>query len=1311
MGKSEMMDYLGRQAGVEPISASRFMNSLNPKTFAERGVPLLLDALDEAMARSEGDAVDKVLARLEDAGRPRFILACRAREWQSRAESELKAIYGDSPLVVSIEDLSRAEARAFWTMRAFRTDSTAVLDRMDEQNLSDLYKNPLTLILLGAVADSGRGVPRTRAELLEHVCELSWQEHDEAKQGIPLARLTQTQALSAAGAMMASTILSGAEAINLTSAGASADGDLPIAEVEALPGGAAARAVISSKLFKTVGKSRASPIHRVVAEFLGAKWLADQATTSQVQRRLIAQFQGGGPVPSSLRGMHAWLAFHSPPLAAAVISADPFGLLRYGESSSLDPAQANALLDSLETLASSDPYFRAQDWNARTAFAFAQPALVSRLQLAITDPGRNFHLRMLILESVKGSQIVEQLSSALESVLLGPDRFYAEREIAAEILLPHRSRDYWQAVVQQLMEERSEDSARLSLRLAKEIEYDLPDDLLAMALLVELDLLDAPTLEREDRRPLRVHRFDTLVEALEPCRAKALLRYLTLAVSRVYLEQSDATSDFPKLAALLLVRALQGQQVSIGDVPALWRWLEVASWHCRYDDDLQKTLKSELRSRVDLRRSTQRYGIWKVNRFKRLVFAEHELRARSIPLAADKNDVAFFLREIAKAKRMTRRRRNDWQDLVDLGVRVGEGNALIVCAAEGLSNMSMRQMAHLHMIQRPRKYRWQVEQEAAAAKSALAQKTRQDRLNRVYESKIPEVRRGELKEICQPAQFYLGRQVWETRFSEMPPEHRLSDSFNSRLANEFMNGFEAVLHRSDLPSFADLTSSYAAGTIYNYSYPLIAGLLARVRGGVALDSVPRDTLRAGLLLSMQHRHTFGAEEYLEAIRLPVELLVVPSVEDKMQFARAWIEPSLAAGRPAEGDIQFMARRPGWSEAGHRLASEWLSRFLDTSLDTELEILSMLVNAGDDNAIIEAARERDRSIYRNEEHALVWLAIDVAYRFDEVRENLAGIGLDSPEFIWRLRDRVQSGRRGPISRLPPRVLRWIVSEFRGPYPLASRKGLAVGTQNGHDASEFIQTLLSRLADDTGDESARLMRELAEEPKDHYTDSIRHMVAEQRQKRAEETFAPLGPASLAAVLRNGPPANIDDLRSLIVDELHVAQLKLLGDELDQVRDFWGDDEVPYDENRCRDRLVALIDTRLADMYSVKRMTEADMPKDKRADIAFAAGSSLQLPVEVKGQWHTQVWDAASSQLEAQYLIDWRSEGRGLYCIFWFGELSASTGRRLKSHPDGLPVPTNSFQMRSMVIDRIPTARRPFIDVIVLDLATGRKKKEHS
>jgi hypothetical protein len=299
------------------------------------------------------------------------------------------------------------------------------------------------------------------------------------------------------------------------------------------------------------------------------------------------------------------------------------------------------------------------------------------------------------------------------------------------------------------------------------------------------------------------------------------------------------------------------------------------------------------------------------------------------------------------------------------------------------------------------------------------------------------------------------------------------------------------------------------------------------------------------------------------------------------------------------------------------------------------------------------------------------------RFDTVKQDLSHFGVERPEFIWDLRDRFQL--RGGIFPLSIPQAKWIVSQFRSAWPYSVMIGSSSGDRNPFDATDFIRAVLNRLADDTGADATEALQELVSAPVDSYSDLVRHMAAEQRQKRAEEEFSPLQPKELA-----------------------IAQQVLLGDDLDQVRDFWRDSGIPYDENRCRDRLAAIIGPELR-YYDIQRITEADMPKTKRADLAFARGR-LQLPMEVKGQWHPEVWAAATDQLDTKYLVDWRSEQRGIYCVLWFGNVPSSSRKRLKGPPAGIPTPKSADEMRNLLTGLIPECRRSLIDVIVLDLSAG-------
>jgi hypothetical protein len=290
MGKSELMRELGRGLDLKPVSAVRFMLTKNPAKLVVPGKPLLIDGLDEAMARRDGDAVDMILAQLEEAGSPQFILSCRAREWQQRSVSNLRQIYGAEPTIFTIEPLSRLQAKAFLERRYAKADADHVLNHLDQNSLADLYRNPLTLGLMGRVAERDAQLPVTRAALFERVCSLIWPEHDANRQDSGLGQLTEDQALSSAGAIMAGLLFAGAEAVSLAGPTQLLDGDLRLVDLETLPGASAARAIFSSKLFYSDGVGRAKPVHRSSQNILAlAGWRGRR-------RRLV---HSGGSSPSS----------------------------------------------------------------------------------------------------------------------------------------------------------------------------------------------------------------------------------------------------------------------------------------------------------------------------------------------------------------------------------------------------------------------------------------------------------------------------------------------------------------------------------------------------------------------------------------------------------------------------------------------------------------------------------------------------------------------------------------------------------------------------------------------------------------------------------------------------------------------------------------------------------------------------------------------------------------------------------------------------------------------------------------------------
>ncbi len=1295
IGKSELMRELGRRLGVEPLTAIRFINAKNPARLVPAGKPVLIDGLDEAMSRREGDAVDAILAQLEEADSPPFILSCRSREWQARSVMNLRQLYVADPRILTLEPFDRVEAHAYLVVRHSSADADHVLNHLAAHSLEDLYRNPLTLGLMGRVAETDTKLPGTRAALFERVCALVWPEHDPNRQDEGLAQLTQDEALDAAGAIAAGLLLAGAEAASAAGAAQAQQGDLRLADLENLPKGKAAREIFSSKLFQSVGPSRAKPIHRVIAEYLGARWLARQAAPPRAQRRILAQLHGSGGVPASLRGLHAWLAYHSPAMAEWIIAKDPYGVLRYGETAELTPHLADCLFEALCMLAEDDPYFRAADWDSKTAAGLMIPALKPKIKSIIASAASSAHLRSLLIEGLEGTSLAAELADTLEAIVLSRERFYRERNDAADALLPHRDRAWWQATIAALTDQGGDSALRLARRLIADIDADVSDELLVATLFAEMGVTSCPLPRREKRRVYMTSSNDRLFDAIPSARLVGVLDLIADYAELLGERDWENAREVANVTAYLIVRAIDEDVVEPAQAPSLWRWLGNIERAHHHNREVEQTLAGH----DALRRAVQRHVLANDRREDSLWLTELYLQRRLVGLTARAGDIVCALDRLSQGNTKDPDLRRDWKDLVHIGWGPDGLDPDVRAAAEAFQRGDKPLADFLRKLENPQKADWEARQEKVAARQARKRKVAFEMARRDLEKVRDDLRAGKLSAILPSVKAYLD--LFQDLPSELAPHERLAEWIGPALRDDALVGFEAALHRADLPTPAEIADGLARGMIYNYGFVIMAGLYERVRRGKEVADLSETLKQAALLLSYDN-HGWNIEKEAEALRAALEAEVIPTPEARLWFARLWIEPALAAGNEHVSGLYKLAHDPDWQSTGAALGPGWLTAFPNVPENVEAMLVDCLTHGGALDALSDVAEARAATVFRNFDHMLSWRAIDVLAQFEVVRPDLTGIGADHPRFIWFLRNRLQFERRGAMLPLTVAQAEWIIIEFRGQWPYAVLEGSSSGDTNDYDATDFLRSLISRIADDTSVEASEAMARLVAGPDDSYAELIRHMAAEQRQKRAEEEFSALAPDELAALLDDGPPGNIEDLKALVLEEMDVARRKLIGDDLDSVVEFWSDAGIPRDENRCRDRLAAMISPELS-RYDIQRITEADMPQSKRADLAFARGA-MQLPVEVKGQWHKRVWDAATGQLDVQYLIDWRSKQRGVYCVLWFGDAPSASNRRLKVHPDGLPAPANAEEMRTMLTARIPEARRALIDVVVFDFTAG-------
>jgi hypothetical protein len=1301
MGKSELIKEIGSRLNIQPVPAVRFMHSKDPSRFVIPGKPLLIDALDEAVARREGDAVDLILAQLEDAGAPEFVLTCRAREWQERSVTNLRYVYAREPSIFTLEAFSRSEALLFLNQRHAMVHAEDVISHLEMHNIADLYGNPLTLNLMGEVAEHEAKLPATRAALFEKVCALAWPEHNSDRYDLGPGKIAADQALSAAGAIMAGALLAGSEAVNFAGPAQLQDNDVRLVDLALLPAAGAAQDVIGTNLFQSAGVGRAKPIHRVIAEYLGARWLASEAKTPRAQRRLLAQFHGAGAVPASLRGLHAWLAFHSPVMASAVIGADPLGVLRYGETANLTSVQADGMLESLNALAKSDPYFGAQDWDSYTARGLIIPHLRTKIEAVISSTESNAHLRAVLIAGCKQTQLARDLADALEAVILSAERFYRERKDAAEALMPHRERIWWQESIAKLRAQGTEDSTRLARGLIEAIDCDVTDEVLVETLLAEMGITICPLPPTGIERTHTYRSYERIAANLPAARLTNVISLLVDHASLVENSDWQSINDLAEIVALLMVRAIDEEKVKPSDAGALWCWLGVFRRSRGITHTAQKMLQTRLASQDTLRNAIQNYALYVKRPRPSIWMTQIDLEEHRVGLAGCSKDIIWFLRRLSGSQNKDLALREDWKDLMRLAMGSDGFEPGLLDASYQFQTGDSQLEAYVQKLLNPLSPGRKRKQRQLKAKQERTERVAYERTRRYYSTRRDALRAGDFSEIFDPSQIYLGL----ASHDESTHSTRLIAWFGSELQSDAMSGFEAVLHRCDIPSPVEIAQSYSESTRWNYCYAILAGLMARQRSGLGFIDLSRDVLTAGLLICHDNVSMCADLEDMDSLRNSLEQVVIPTNKERLDFARLWIEPSLVARCTHAPGVHILGRNESWQHIGTVLASEWLVRFPNLPANVEQELINCLNYSGAYASLASIAAARHAMIFPDVDRLFTWLAIDILVRFEEVRPDLSGIGDHAPEFIWRLRQTFMLDKHNFVNPVSQEQAKWIISEFRAHWPRSSLRGTGSGNTNDYNATDFLIAMINCISNGASVECIQAMSTLLAGPDDSYSDLIRHKAAQQRQKRAEEDFASISPKYLNSLLTEGPPSNADDLKSLVLEELLVAQKILNGDDLDQVRDFWNESGIPHNENRCRDRLAALIGPTLQ-QYEVQRITEADMPNTKRADLAFTCGH-LQLPMEVKGQWHSEVWQAATDQLDLKYLIDWRSEQRGIYCVFWFGELPSASGRRLQIQHHGGIAPTSADEMRNILIQNIPEARRAMIDVVVLDLTAGKKK----
>lgn len=1300
LGKTELTKELERRFGFRRVAGGAFYRAQNPLRLATVGQSkLIIDGLDEISSSSGGSAIDEVLKKLSAIGNPNFVLSCRSADWQGSTDRhKIAEDYGVEPVTLHLEPFTYEDARTFLNTYSSAIVADRVLDQLDTQDLSEFYVNPLTLMLLAELVTAGQELPRGRADLFERASQLLTSERNPIHQRSQAAQTSLSYLLDSAGAIFAHLLLSGSIGVTDRARTEVPDGYIHFGDILEIPDAPAIAVTLKTRLLQSPDENLYAPFHRVIAEFLAARWLSNRLANGLSERRVFQALTFNAGVPTAFRGVHAWLAHFSPNHTATCIRNDPYGVLRYGDPDQMPIDRARMLLQSLASLAKEDPYFRSEDWGRRAISGLARIELKDEIIAILTEQQRHIHLSTLVLESLQRSPLTKVIVNELLAIVKSSDAEYAERSRAAEALVGSGAEVVWADVVDAPQVRESKDGERLTLEIiALKAGNGFSGRRIADAILQYEQSHDDESEEQVDHPYVSGMTLGITREISPSLSGEVLDEMAKLLHSKKNADNWRPGYELASAINQLTERALQDQQPPAAG--RLWSWLTLTEGETGYSSQ-ETPVDKWLADHPCVRREIQKIAInAATGQHEPWMTIVHDLPSANRGLALTSSDAANMLTEIGAKTDLLERDLILWTDLVRSQLRSDgipeEIRAAATLGKERHKDLEERWQA---IVSAPRRD-WKREEQERKKRRDDEQSKRFAEVRARYLPLIEGISSGkEFGSLVQMAKAYLG-QFAELNQALSPPE-RVRFWLGDELTDAALAGFVAALDRPDIPSANQISEAHAENTYMYAELLLICGTSELVRSGRALADLSESTAAAALA-AWWERPSGVSKGISDDTRTKIEERVLSSDPAKEKFLTLIVEPHLRAGRQHVPGLDRLSRDSRFRSVIGKLSITWLANYPLAHSQVQLTLLKI--------AIAHATREDLRALLRRKisdldklemDIARIWISAAFVADFEKSKEQCALLFDSEKNYIWTVAEFLEQVREVDddirSNDIDVEQHEFLVRTFGGAWPETGRSNSSMGRTNPWNASDLIQASIRAIrAEATERASASLERLASLTTIPTYSDQIKHARIQQLRLRRDAEFRVPSFDQVKEILAGKLPANIDDLKAMLLDRLEAIQDYIKNGDTNAWEAFWIGDS-PKDENTCRDRILDYLRQKIPPQISF--LPEITMPDVTRADIVAVFGE-LGLPVEIKGQWHRNVWNAASVQLIEKYARDWRADDRGIYLVVWFGNVPR---KNLPRRPDGLPLPRTSCELRNMLESMLPLTERYRIGVFVLDVS---------
>ena len=1237
------------------------------------GKTLFIDGLDEVRAgksdaRTPFDEIRSLLIKLD---RPRFRISCREADWLGESDRQgLSYVVPDSSLaVLRLEPLTEADSLSILRDSLGVGDPHDFLLQARQAGLEGLLDNPQSLELLARAVDQGDGWPESRLEVFELACrEMASESNQEHQLGALNSPSTDSR-IDCAGRLCAFLLIS-------DKAGYSLDVQDPDGDwISRDPCGDAdpqdLHAAVSSKLFRADSERCFIPVHRQIAEFLGAKHLARLIAEGLSQRRVLALMTGGdGVVVTALRGLSAWLATHSEPIRAELINKNPVDLGIYGDLGTFSGDDKRRVLEGL--LAQPMSLSRAL-FDSRRFSPLAATETESRIRRVLSSEERDSkqESRVTFLSRLlsEGKRL-----AGLEDVILGIVRDHSwtvrVREAALEAVM-HYQQDSPQGdeKLKALLEEfRAEGISIANRDLCGILLQALYPNTVGPSEVWDyftqlggayprgryLNFWERGLIAQSTTNDV-AELLDTLaasISRMEPTIDDLLLWDLPLEMLHKGLGLHGESVGVDRVSAWLHTCAGAAERRASNPPQPL---LEIRAWLERHPEVQKRVILEGL----ELCQGGGDVGHADFNNRKRLVGAKlpedfgRWCLMQAVRLASSKPGVAEHLFLEAHRALQT--------------PDEGEGLSLEVLQEQARGHAVLNQ-ALTHLVAQspaPKQEERRLQQHATWVAEQEQHLEQLREIVRSQESLLLE--NGAHPEVLhQLALVYFGEA--QGAKTGLHGEGAIAQALRDAAAvAAAMHGLRDSVYRDDLPKAREIIRLAKDGRQHLICWPVLAGLQERQK-----DS-------PGFLLQLEDSRLRSCVACLHCWKPPFTEVTheIPSwyqalLEDRPELVSGVATQCAAAALRNNRMISvyfWYIAKGSRDQPSSRNALLGLLRALPTRCNSlQIETLEELVwwglQTGWQSHLLDLADTKLSKSGMDAGQRVRWLGLGMICEPRAYGQKLARAVMGKERLVRHLGHFFVYGDDywfdkphvwyHTLKRFEPSDLALIIRLLGRFFVFVEPAPFVYRTDEGK-VSRFLERFINDLGSRLCDSASESLDSLSDDPDLstwHGLLSSTRTAQRTLQRDAEYRHPTIQQA--CATLTGGRPANACDLTALTVDTIDAITRRIRTSNSNEWRQYWnegshGRPSEPKVEGACRDAFLAALRPLLPE--SVGAEPEGQHVNQTRADLAITAGE-FRIPIEAKKNDHADLWSAVDHQLVAKYTLDPATGGYGVYLVFWFG-----------------------------------------------------------